>query len=325
MSTDTADSGQQRGGASGSRRGLLTAAAVALGAVAAETLGSAVPAQASPGNPVLQSTDNGANTKRTGVFTTGNNEWGVLADPNTSGKGSLGVYGHGQDFGVYADTAGTGTGVYGTGGSDAGTGVSGIGGDGGGTGVIGVGTGIAAVGVSGTGGDDTGGNSGGFGVTGVGGSGNGTGVSGIGGSDNGFGVTGVGTGTGTGVYGGGGAGDGTGVYGAGTGNGPGVIGTAPGAGSGMLAENTGTGPALTVSGRAFFSTAGILTVSAGESSVTKTGVTLTGSSLLFATLQQNHSGVWVQSAVPDVAGSSFTVHLNKAVAASTTVAWFTIN
>jgi hypothetical protein len=93
----------------------------------------------------------------------------------------------------------------------------------------------------------------------------------------------------------------------------------------VLAENTGTGPALTVSGRAFFSTAGILTVSAGESSVTKTGVTLAGSSLLFATLQQNHSGVWVQSAVPDVAGSSFTVHLNKAVAASTTVAWFTIN
>jgi hypothetical protein len=115
------------------------------------------------------------------------------------------------------------------------------------------------------------------------------------------------------------------VYGAGTGTGPGVIGTAPGAGSGVLAENTGAGPALTVSGPAFFSTAGILTVSAGKSSVTKTGVTLTGSSLLFATLQQNHSGVWVQSAVPDVAGSSFTLHLNKAVAASTTVAWFTIN
>jgi len=237
VSTDTADSGQQRGRASGSRRGLLTAAAAALGVVAVETLGSAVPAQASAGNPVLQSTDNGGNTKRTGVFTTGNNEWGVLADPNTSGKGSLGVYGHGQDFGVYADTAGTGTGVYGGGGGDGGTG----------------------------------------------------------------------------------------VYGAGTGTGPGVIGTAPGAGSGVLAENTGTGPALTVSGRAFFSTAGVLTVSAGQSSVTKTGVTLTGSSLLFATLQQNHSGVWVQSAVPDVAGSSFTVHLNKAVAASTTVAWFTIN
>jgi hypothetical protein len=302
----------------------LTAAAVALGAVAVETLGAG-PAQASAGNPVLQSTDNGGNTKRTGVFTTGNNEWGVLADPNTSGKGSLGVYGHGQDFGVYADTAGTGTGVYGTGGSDAGTGVSGIGGDGGGTGVIGVGTGIAAVGVSGTGGDDTGGNSGGFGVSGSGGTGNGTGVFGSGGSDNGFGVTGVGTGTGTGVYGGGGGDGGTGVYGAGTGTGPGVIGTAPGAGSGVLAENTGTGPALTVSGRAVFSTAGILTVSAGESSVTKTGVTLTGSSLLFATLQQNRSGVWVQSAVPDAAGSSFTVHLNKAVAASTTVAWFTIN
>ena len=54
-------------------------------------------------------------------------------------------------------------------------------------------------------------------------------------------------------------------------------------------------------------------------------MTLTGSSLILATLQQNQSGVWVQSAVPDVAGNSFTVHLNKAVTASTTVAWFTVN
>ena len=40
-------------------------------------------------------------------------EIGALADPNTAGKGSLRVYGSGQDFGVLgeAGTSGTGTGV----------------------------------------------------------------------------------------------------------------------------------------------------------------------------------------------------------------------
>jgi hypothetical protein len=42
-------------------------------------------------------------------------------------------------------------------------------------------------------------------------------------------------------------------------------------------------------------------------------------------LQQDRSGVYVRSAVPNVAASSFTVHLNKAVAASTSVAWFVVN
>jgi hypothetical protein len=37
------------------------------------------------------------------------------------------------------------------------------------------------------------------------------------------------------------------------------------------------------------------------------------------------AGVWVRSAVPDVAHGSFTVHLNKAVTASTAVAWFVVN
>ncbi len=322
MSTDTADSGQQDGGSSRSRRGLLTAAAAALGVIGAETLGSAAPARAANGSPVVQGEDNTGTTRRTAVFTTGNNEWGTLADPNTSGKGSLGVYGHGQDYGVYGDTTGTGTGVSGTGGSDLGTGVAGTGGsDAGtgvygtsGTGVIGVGTGAGAGGVAGAGGNGTSTNDGGIGVSGAGGNGNGYGVYGGGGLSDGIGVYGIGAGTGTGVYGVGGIGGGTGVYGRGV-----------GAGSGVLAESTGAGPTLNVSGPAFFSTAGVVTVSAGKSSVTQTGVTLTSSSLIFATLQQNHSGVWVQSAVPDVAGSSFTVHLNKAVTASTTVAWFTVN
>jgi hypothetical protein len=253
---------------------LLTGAAAALGVVTAETLGSAAPAQATQGSAVLEGADNTGATRRTAVFTTGNNEWGTLADPNTSGNGSVGLYGHGQDHGVYGDAGPGGSGLAGTGGEDSGAGVSGIGGVPEGTGVIGTGGSNATVG--------------GTGVAGFG-FGSSPGVSGMGGSS-------------------------------GSGSGAGVFGVAAGTGSGVLAQTTGAGPALTVKGPALFSTAGVLTVSAGKSSVTKTGVTLTGSSLIFATLQQNHSGIWVQSAVPDVSGSSFTVHVNKAVTASTTVA-----
>jgi hypothetical protein len=321
VSTDTMDSGQHGHGASRSRRGLLTAAAAALGVIGAETLGSAAPAQATQGSAVLEGADNTGATRRTAVFTSGNDEWGMLADPNTSGKGSLGVYGHGQDFGVYADTGNDGTGVSGTGGEDSGTGVVGSGGGAEGVGVVGIG-GSQGTGVVGNGGDG-----GGTGVFGSGG-GDGPGVQGTGGNADGIGVVGIGgsngTGGGVGVSGTGNGGS-AGVTGTAAGTGAGVIGTTGGTGSGVLAENTGTGAALNVIGPAFFSRAGILTVGAGKSSVTKTGVTLTLSSLIFATLQQDHSGVWVRSAVPDVAGSSFTVHLSKAVTASTRVAWFTIN
>lgn len=281
MSTDATGTGMAGGGKAGggarrSRRVLLTGAAAALGVVTAETLGSAAPAQATQGSAVLEGADNTGATRRTAVFTTGNNEWGTLADPNTSGNGSVGVYGHGQDHGVYGDAGPGGSGLAGTGGEDSGIGVFGIGGVPEGTGVVGIGGNSATVG--------------------------------------GTGVFGNGTGSSPGVSGTGGSG-----------GGDGVVGVAGGTGSGVLAQNTGAGPALTVEGPALFSTAGVLTVSAGKSSVTKTGVTLTGSSLIFATLQQNHSGVWVQSAVPDVSGSSFTVHVNKAVTASTTVAWFVVN
>ena len=54
-------------------------------------------------------------------------------------------------------------------------------------------------------------------------------------------------------------------------------------------------------------------------------MTLTAASLVLATLQQDRAGVWVRSAVPNVAASSFTVHLSKAVSASTGVAWFILN
>ena len=74
-----------------------------------------------------------------------------------------------------------------------------------------------------------------------------------------------------------------------------------------------------------FSRSGVLTVAAGTSSATKTGVALTAASLVLATLQQNLSGVYVRSAVPNLAASSFTIHLSKAPPASASVAWFIVN
>jgi hypothetical protein len=58
---------------------------------------------------------------------------------------------------------------------------------------------------------------------------------------------------------------------------------------------------------------------------TVTGVALTAASLVLATLQQNLSGVYVRSAVPDIPASSFTVHLSKAVTTGAKVAWFVVN
>lgn len=376
------------GGRPRSRRGLLTAAAAGgLGVIAGETIGGIPPALANNGQAVLQGTNNGTATARTAVLTA--NEIGALADPNTGGKGSLGVYGHGQDFGVYADVAsnGNGTGVKGVG-SGAGDGVRGVGGPVSGNGVTGTGGGGRGAGVLGTGGPSNGAGVVGFGVgtgggmVGLGGARNGPGVLGTGGASNGPGVHGFGTGTGAGVAGTGGAsgigvagtggasggtgvvgtgtdvfagvfgiggasngvgvsglgggGSGIGVAGAGTGTGDGVLGkastgngahgTATAAGGvGVLAENTAGGIALKATGPAVFSRSGLLTVAAGKSSGMVTGVALTSASLVLATLQQDRAGVWVRSAVPNIAASSFTVHLSKAVTASITVAWFVVN
>jgi len=97
------------------------------------------------------------------------------------------------------------------------------------------------------------------------------------------------------------------------------------AGAGVLAENTAGGNALQVSGTAAFSRSGVVTVAAGQSSATKTGVALTAASLVLATLQQDRAGIWVRSVVPNVAGSSFTIHVSKPVSAGTSVAWFVVN
>jgi len=317
MSDDTRP-GVPRDGARRSRRQLMAGAAGALGALTAQALVQAAPAQAAQGSPVIEGQDNTGATVRTSIFTVGNNEWATLADPNNSGRGSLGVYGHGQDIGVLGEAALDGSGLIGFGGGN-GDGVQGFG--------AGNGTGVAG----------TGGSNGSAGVQGVGGGSNGAGVVGYGKGlgDGVFGAGFVNTAA-TGVAGTGGGSNGTGVQGSGAGAGDGVFGVSPAgngvlgrslgaSGIGVLAENTGGGIALYANGPAWFTRSGVLTVGAGASKVTKTGVPLTGASLVLATLQQDVAGVWIRSAVPNVAGSSFTVHLNKAVTASITVAWFLVN
>jgi hypothetical protein len=299
------------------------------------------------------------------VFTTNDVEFASLCDSGSHGKGSVGVFGHGFNAGVYGESDGIGVqgasfnsmGVSGVGGGANGVGVAGIG-SGTGAGVTGegAGTGPGVFGRGGPSGNDL--NDSGAGVQGSGG-GSGPGVSGQGGPDNGNGVHGTASGTGAGVrgdgdlrgtgvagFGGsssgngvegtGGGGNGIGVWGIGQGTGAGVLGTGFNGPAvhgmavfadaiGVLAENSAGGVAFKATGPASFSRSGVLTVGAGKSTVTKTGVALTAASLVLATLQENRPGVFVQSAVPSVSASSFTVHLSKTVTANTQVAWFVVN
>src|SRR5215472_14616978 len=218
-------------------------------------------------------------------FTDSGSGAGVLGENAASGGSGVAGTGGPNGVGVHGTGGGAATGVVGTGGSNGGSGVTGTGGGSGGEGVVGLGAGT------------------GPGLLGTGGASNGTGVQGFGGSANGAGVEGFGSGSGNGVHG---------------------TATASG-GVGVLAENTAGGAALQANGPAVFSRSGVLTVAAGKSSATQTGVALTAASLALATLQQDRAGVYVRSAVPNVTGSSFTIHLNKAVSASTSVAWFVVN
>ncbi|HTI29726.1 MAG TPA: hypothetical protein VL687_05150 [Methylomirabilota bacterium] len=94
-------------------------------------------------------------------------------------------------------------------------------------------------------------------------------------------------------------------------------------GTGVLASAEGLAPALDVRGVARFSRSGAKTITSG-SSTTVTGVALATSTLVFAQLQTNRSGVWVRSVVTNPASSSFTIYLNTSVSASTKLAWFAI-
>ena len=292
--------GRPTGGDRRPRRDLLAGAAAVLGVVTAETLASGAPAQATQGSPVLLGQENTGATARTALFDTGG-ESAVLADPVTN----IGVAGQGggNGPGVQGTGAGSGSGVVGSG-AGGGAGVTGFGG-GNGTGVIGNGDGF------------------GSGVVGNAGGGDAHGVEGFG-SGTGAGLVGTGGAKGPGMVGSG-KGNSAGVVGIGAGSGAGVEGIGGAKGVGVLAESSAGGTALQATGRTVFSRSGVLTVAAGSSKVTKTGVTLTSASLVLATLQQDVAGVWVRSAVPDATAKSFTVHLSKAVSATVKVAWFVVN
>jgi hypothetical protein len=83
--------------------------------------------------------------------------------------------------------------------------------------------------------------------------------------------------------------------------------------------------AVSAKGVAKFSRSGKLTVKAGTSSVSKTGIRIDAGTLVLATLQQDRPGVYVRSAVPNAAGDSLTIRLNKSVASDTRVGWFLVN
>ncbi len=137
-------------------------------------------------------------------------------------------------------------------------------------------------------------------------------------SASGTGVFGVAT-TGTGVSGS----STTGVFGTGT---TGVHGFAASpAGVGVLAENDGSGAALKVKGVAAFSRSGVATVPAGRSEVSHR-LSLTSASFVLAMIQGNVKGLYVQGVTVTARSSgSFTIHLSKAVAAKTKVAWLVMN
>lgn len=116
--------------------------------------------------------------------------------------------------------------------------------------------------------------------------------------------------------------DGFGVFGRNTADG--LVGWLAGDGDAVHAEAPNPRTALRVNGKATFSRSGIVTVPATKRSAKKTGVPLTASSLVFATIQQDRPGVYVEAAVPSVAGSSFTIYLNRTVASATKVAWFVL-
>jgi hypothetical protein len=83
--------------------------------------------------------------------------------------------------------------------------------------------------------------------------------------------------------------------------------------------------ALQANGVTQFRRSGKLTVLAGHSSVSKTGIRIDPRSLVLAVLQEDRPGIHVRSAVPNPAGDSFTVRLNTAVATDTKVGWFVVN
>jgi len=349
----TSDSGLGVGGGSNSGTGVFGACKTGDGVGGLSVSGNGVSGTASSAtaNGVL-GTNKGAGSGVLGQSSTGAGVVGTTGSASASGVsgqntgGGAGVTGttnSGADIAaVVGNNSGTGIGVFGGTSGAASAGVFGDNG-GGGTGVFGLTGGSTGAGVVGT---NTGAGSGVFGESSTG-----AGVVGTTGSVSASGVSGQNTGGGAGVTGQSDSGDGvSGISKSGdavsgtSDTGHAFFGVAGGQVAAVAGKNVGSGVgvrgecaaglgvlaiggvvALEVHGPAVFTRSGLLTVAAGKSSATQTGVALTSASLVLATMQQDRTGVYVRSAVPNIAGSSFTVHLSKAVSVSMTLAWFVVN
>jgi len=258
------------------RRALMTSAAGAVAATAAQAIVGAPTARAADGHPVLLGTTNAAQEETSIVR--GNAGGPALRASSSTDGGAL----HGENTGV------DGYGVSGTCLGSSGVGALGLGGR---TGLYGSGADV--------------------GSTGVYGIGDGEGV--------------FGTGSVVGVHGRTLTVVGTGVHGESTGNGVGVSGTSV-TGVGVLASvDDVVGTALQVQGRATFSRSGRVVVPARASGVTVSGVSVSASSLVLATVQQLAGGAAVRAAVPEVGTGSIRIVLQKAVSVDTVVGWFVVN
>jgi len=305
------------------RWGRLVAAVFTVGIVTVSSVAKPPMALAANGDPIIIGQGNSGADPTTLTSTTS----GEVA---LTVQGGIGLIGTGTEVGVRGEGGFSGTGVHGEGNSSAGvSGFSntGVGVTGGSTSSTGVHGESPVRGVHGVGSDP--GGTGVFGVA-VGGVG-GHGVWGI--AAEGSGVLGQDESTGVGVIGSSMTTDpghvgtgGIGVHGQDLADGVGVMGTSTTAGgTGVKAQNSATGGvALDVVGVAKFSRSGTLVVPMGSSSATNSGIPLSAGSLILATPQTNTAGTVVQAAVPNVAGSSFTVFLAKAAKADTTIAWLVI-
>jgi hypothetical protein len=234
---------------------------------------------------VVLGLDNQSTSGITGVTTT--NSIG-LHGVSTSTASGVGVWG-GGDTGVY----GEGT-TYGVQGRSPETGVEGEGND--------------------------------YGVTG-------SGPTGVGGFGTAYGVEGETVNGSAGVYGHTSGQSSFGVWGKTDGVSPAVFGQATSTGigvegyslkgTGVRAESAGT--ALAVQGQATFSRSGVAKVQTGNSSVRVSGLSLTSSSMVLATIQGDFSGIWVRGVITNPGAGTFTILLNAPAPAKVPVAWFVLN
>jgi hypothetical protein len=86
-----------------------------------------------------------------------------------------------------------------------------------------------------------------------------------------------------------------------------------------------SGTALEVDGVAKFSRSGQAPLASGASQVTVSSVPLSQTSLVLAILQSDLTNTYVRAAVPNVSGTSFTIHLNRPAPGAGSLAWFVVN